>query len=238
MAAKYEAVEAALSREVAALAPGDVLAPERTLAERHGVSRMTLRRAVEGLVARGLVERRHGTGTFVSAPRIAQPLTATSFTEDMRRRGLVPSSRVVAADSLAADAVLAERLGVAVADPVLRVTRLRLADGEPMAIETLHVAEALVPGLGGSDLDGAVSYYEILATRFGHRVARGTQAVEPVIVAPEEAAHLGVAAGAPALQFERVSRDQAGVVVEYVRSVYRGDRYRIQVDLTPPASLA
>jgi GntR family transcriptional regulator len=233
VAAKVGAVHDRLAELLLARRPGDALPGERQLAEECGVSRMTLRRALDDLARRGLVERRHGAGTFVARPRVAQPLTATSFTEDMLRRGLKPSSRTVQSGTVAADAALAGRLEVPVGAPVLRARRVRLADDEPMAIEVLHVPDAVAPGLVAASLDNE-SFYAVLAGRYGHRVAAGVQTVEPVVTTRDDSAVLGVLSGSPALLMRRVSRDESGTVVEYVRAVYRGDRYRIEVRLTPP----
>jgi GntR family transcriptional regulator len=194
---------------------------------------MTLRRALDDLARRGLVERRHGAGTFVARPKVAQPLTATSFTEDMLRRGLKPTSKTLESATVAADPALAVRLEVPAGAPVLRARRVRLADDEPMAIEVLHVPDAVAPGLVAATLDNE-SFYAVLADRYGHRVASGVQTVEPVVTGRDDGLVLGVPTGSPALLMQRVSRDERGTVVEYVRAVYRGDRYRIEVQLTPP----
>ncbi len=217
------------------LGPGAVLPGERDLARTCGVSRMTVRRALEELEERRIVERRHGAGTFVRRPTLAQPLTATSFHEDMRRRGYAPSSRLVGTGTEAADARLAEQLEIAVGDPVLVVRRLRLADGEPMALEDLHVPGERAPGLHGDDLDGDVSFYRLLRERYGRQVRSGHQTVAPAVLRADDARLLDVASGAAALRFVRVSRDQHGDVVELVDALYRGDRYLIEVDLKPPA---
>lgn len=233
MAAKVGAVHDRLVELLQDRRPGDALPGERQLAEACGVSRMTLRRALDDLARRGLVERRHGAGTFVARPKVAQPLTATSFTEDMLRRGLTPTSRTLESTTVAADAALATRLEVSIGTPVLRARRVRLADAEPMAIEVLHVPDAVAPGLVAATLDNE-SFYAVLADRYGHRVASGVQTVEPVVTSRDDSTVLGVAVGSPALLMQRVSRDESGAVLEYVRAVYRGDRYRIEVQLTPP----
>jgi GntR family transcriptional regulator len=227
-----------VSTQVAALCaelgPGAMLPGERELSVRFGVSRATVRKALEELMARRVVERRHGAGTFVRRPAVAQPLMATSFGDDMRRRGLTPSSRLLWSDVVVADTDLATHLEMAGGEAVLRVCRVRLADDEPMTLETLHVPAGRVPGLRGEDLEGTASYYDILAIRFGRRVRSGTQSVAPVVLGPEEADLLGVEPGAPALRFVRTSRDQHGEVVERVESVARGDRYLIEMDIMPP----
>lgn len=216
------------------LGPGAALPGERELAATCGVSRMTVRRALDELETRRLVERRHGAGTFVRVPAAAQPLTATSFREDMLRRGLEPSSRLLDARTTVADTALAARLEMPGGEAVLVVRRLRLADAEPMALETLHVPAARVPGLVGADLDGDASWYALLRERFGRRVTSGRQTVAPVVLTAGDAARLGTEPGAPALRFVRVSRDQDGEVVELVHALYRGDRYLIELDIRPP----
>ncbi|SNR36174.1 transcriptional regulator, GntR family [Haloechinothrix alba] len=210
--------------------PGDPLPAERELAARVGVSRMTLRKAVDELVTAGRVVRRHGAGSFVAATKVTQPLTASSFTEDMLARGHVPGSRTLDTTTCSAGAVLGRRLEVSPEAEVLRVRRLRLADGAPMAIEDLHVPAALVPGLHGTDLADH-SFYAFLEQRFGVRVVTGSQALEPTVTDPEESELLGVPVHTPAFLFERTSRDEHGTVVEFVRSIYRGDRYRIVAEI-------
>src|ERR687887_90365 len=125
------------------LAIGEAIPSERQLSSDLGVSRLTVRAALDELVREGYLVRRRGAGTFVSEPKIAQELTMTSFTEDMRRRGLVPASRTLDLRIVPAGAHLGRLLRVSPSEPVLAVKRLRLADGETMAIETLHVREAL-----------------------------------------------------------------------------------------------
>src|SRR5207248_3735077 len=111
---------------------------------------------------------------------------------------------------------------------------LRLADGATMAIETLHVPSALVPGLGAADLEGR-SFYELLEHRYGIVIAHGQQTIEPTVTNEEESADLGVPLHSPALLFERTTSTEAGRMVEFVRSIYRGDRYRLVAELSPPA---
>lgn len=229
-------VETQVARLARELGPGAVLPGERELAGRYGVARATVRRALQDLTARRVLERRHGAGTFVRRPAIAQPLMAGSFHEDMRRRGLEPSSRLLWWDTVVADLALAVALEMPGGERVLRVCRVRLADGEPMTLETLHVPTARVPGLTGDDLDGNASYYGLLAARYGRRVSSGVQSVAPVVLSEPDAGHLGVAAGEPALSFVRTSRDDRKEVVERVESLARGDRYLIEMEIVPPGA--
>jgi GntR family transcriptional regulator len=215
------------------LGVGEAIPSERQLSGELGVSRLTVRAALDDLVREGFVQRRHGAGTFVSEPKIAQELTMTSFTEDMHRRGMVPSSKTLEFKSVTAGARLGRLLHVSPSEEIVVVTRLRYADRETMAIETLHVAESLVPGLTAKDLEEH-SFYELLEERFGVVVVGGNQAIEPTVTNEEESAALGVPLHSPAFLFERTTRAANGTIVEYVRSIYRGDRYRLVSDLTRP----
>jgi GntR family transcriptional regulator len=212
------------------LAVGDAIPSERQLSTDLGVSRLTVRAALDDLVREGLLVRRRGSGTFVSEPKIAQELTMTSFTEDMRRRGMVPASRTLDLRIVPAGAHLGRLLRVSPSEAVVVITRLRLADRETMAIETLHVRESLIPGLTAADLEER-SFYELLEVRYGVVIASGTQTIEPTVTNEDESSALGVPLHSPAFLFERTTQTGAGDVVEYVRSIYRGDRYRIVTEL-------
>src|ERR1700704_3880891 len=144
---------------------GDSIPSERQLSQDLGVSRLTIRAALDDLVRDGYLDRRHGSGTYVTEPKIAQPLTLTSFSNDMRRRGMVPGSRTLELTTILAGARLGHRLAVSPDARVVRVRRLRLADSKPMAVEILHVPEALVPGLTRSDFE-THSFYDLLAERY------------------------------------------------------------------------
>ena len=195
---------------------GQAIPSERRLSSDLGISRLTVRAALDDLVRDGYLERRQGAGTFVSEPKIAQQLTLTSFSEDMRRRGMVAGSRT---------------LNVSPDARVVLIRRLRLADGEPMALETLHVPAALVPGLTRERLEDA-SFYELLERDYGVVIASGMQSIEPTVTNEEESELLGVPLHSPAFLFERTSRTENGETVEFVRSLYRGDRYRLVAELS------
>ena len=207
--------------------PGTPLPPERDLAVELGVSRPTLRAAVDELTRIGLLVRQHGRGTFTNARKVSQELSGTSS-----NAFAVPpaegtwTSRVLAFDTGPAGAPRASRLNVSPAEPVLRVRRLRLVDGEPMAIERIDLPAALVPGLAAGDMESG-NFYQLLRSRYELVVADAVQTIEPSVTDAEEAELLGVPTFAPVLLFERTTRDVAGRVVEFAHSVYRGDRYRI-----------
>ena len=220
---------------IESLQVGEPIPAERQLAVDLGVSRLTVRAALDELVRDGYLDRRHGSGTYVTEPKIAQPLTLTSFSDDMRRRGMTPGSQTLELTTTLAGARLAHRLAVSPEARVVRVKRLRLADAVPMAMEILHVSEALVPGLTRADFENH-SFYELLRERYGITIASGSQSIEPTVTSEEESEVLGVALHTPAFLFERTTVSESGRIVEFVRSIYRGDRYRLVADLVPQRS--
>jgi GntR family transcriptional regulator len=212
---------------------GEAIPSERQLSTDFGVSRLTVRAALDDLAREGYVVRRRGAGTFVSEPKIAQELTMTSFTDDMQSRGMRPASRTLELRVTPAGARLGRILHVSPSEPIVIASRLRLADGETMAIETLHVRERHVPGLTASDLEEK-SFYELLSGRYGIAIVGGTQTIEPTVTDEEESEALGVPLHSPAFRFERVTQSEAGETVEFVESIYRGDRYRLVTTLGRP----
>lgn len=198
---------------------GASIPAERQLCELLGVSRPTLRSVVDEFVRDGILVRHHGKGVFIARPKIAQHL-------DQLGAGGEWTSRILGFDVLAAGARLGRRLQLTPADPIVRVHRLRSVDGGPVCVETIHLPRALVPDLSRDDLDG-VSLYALLRRRFDVLVDRAVQVIEPTVTDEEEAALLAVPVRSPALLFERTTRDTVGRTVEFTRSIYRGDRYRI-----------
>ena len=212
------------------LETGDAIPSERQLSIDLGVSRLTVRAALDELVREGYLTRRRGSGTFVAEPKVAKGIDITSFSDDMRARGLTPGSRTLDLREIAAGARLGRILHVSPSEPVVSVKRLRLADGEPMAIELLNVPEALFPGLTARDLEES-SFYDLLENRYGIEIVGGTQTVEPTVTNEEESKALTVPLHSPALLFERVARAAGGEIVEFTSSTYRGDRYRLVSEL-------
>jgi GntR family transcriptional regulator len=227
---KGEQLQEILEGLIAGLEPGAPLPSERLLADRYGVARATVVQAIEGLAARGLVYRVHGSGTFVAEPKFRQPLTLTSFTEDMRARGMTPGSVVRRQAVVPASEVVARHLALVPGTPVVHLERVRTADREPMALERTHLPAGRLPGLEAADLADA-SLYELLDREWGVRVASADQWASVVRLDEDEAALLHVSAEQPALLFQRVTREASGTPVEYVRSLYRGDRYEVHTRL-------
>jgi GntR family transcriptional regulator len=234
VALKREVVRERLLDLVEQLALGSAIPSERTLAPELGVSRTTLREAIDELVRRGLLDRRQGRGTVVVSHRdtAVPPLRMVSFAQDMHSRGLVPGSRTLSLSTGPAGPRIGHRLAVAPEALVHTALRLRLADGVPMALETMHVPASLLPDLDAAALERTGVYG--LLTAAGFPPAGGTQSVEPTVLEAEEARLLEVPLHSPAFLFERLAHDATGQPVEFVRSLFRGDRYTLVAELVLP----
>lgn len=227
---KVAAIRARLLHLLDELPEGTALPSERELAADWQVARMTLRRAIDTLIDDGLVIRRHGSGTYAARPRLARQLTMTSFSEEMRRQGLTPSSRTLEFRRMRAGDRVGAQLRIPTSDDVVRFVRLRLADDRPMAVETTHIPAASVPGLSAADLAG--SWYDLLDARYGIRLVTGTSVIEPALAEPDNAERLEIAPNQPCFLVHTVSRDARGHVVEIGTSLYRGDRYTLTAERT------
>ncbi|ACZ91713.1 HTH-type transcriptional repressor DasR [Streptosporangium roseum] len=229
---KRDRVRDVLLDFIADMKPGEAIPSERDLCKELGVSRPTVRAAIDDLVRSGLLVREHGRGTFTGPHRVTQALASTtgnSFYAPPAEGTWL--SRILDFGSAPAGARLATRLQLSPADPVLRVVRLRVVDDEPMAIERIHLPHALVDGLLPADMESG-SFYRLLRERFDVDVRTAVQTIEPTVTDETEAALLHVPQHAPALLFERTTRDAGGRIVEFTRSIYRGDRYRVTSELS------
>lgn len=213
------------------LGPGSAIPSERELMARYHVSRATVRQAIESLVAIGLLHRVQGKGTFVASPRLESRLHLASFSQDMRRRGLTPSTRIIAVAADRPGAEIAEALGLGPDDTAWHVHRIRLADGEPLAEENGWYSASLLPDLDRQDLTG--SLYELFATHYGRPIDRAEQTLWGEAAAGATARRLDADAGTPLLVFRRVSWSGPHPV-EHVVSRYRGDRYQLHMSLHSP----
>jgi GntR family transcriptional regulator len=212
---KYAQIIAQIERAIAEgdLAAGDRLPPERALAEEHGVSRMTVRQALQSLEARGLLRRAIGRngGSFVARPKVERDLgTFSGLSEQLARQGVAAGARVLSAGE---------------ADGAVEIVRVRLADGEPFAVEHSSFPADRFRALLDLDLSG--SLYDLLDEHFDAAPVRAVERIEPVLAEADDAAALGLRVGAPLMLVDRVAYDGAGAVVETARDVFRGDRTRI-----------
>jgi GntR family transcriptional regulator len=210
------------------LAPHAAIPPERKLMTKYGVSRSTVREAIRQLVEEGRLYRIQGKGTFVAGERVQSDLHLASFTEDMRRRGLIPATIVRSSRLVEAPLEARAALGLGAGAQVQEVERLRLAGGIPMALERGYYHAELLPNLGQQDLTR--SLYATFATEYGLRIDNAEQTVWAEAANPEVAEILGIAVGAPLIVFRRTSSAGAASV-EYVTSWYRGDRYQVHMTL-------
>jgi GntR family transcriptional regulator len=211
---------------------GDRLPPERELARMYGCSLITVRRALDELAREGRLQRSQGRGTFVQAPRLDVGVAdSLSFTEEMQRRGLDAETRLITARPEAASEAVAVALQLGPGSPTLYVERLRLAAGEPLLLEMVHLPADRFPGLLASDLEHS-SLYGLLNERYHTSVARAREALEPVLLPAREARLLGLAPRSLGLLVEGTAFDRDGTPVEFGRTYIRGDRTRYYVDRT------
>lgn len=211
---------------------GARLPSERELAERYNVSRMTARQALRALAQEGLTHTRVGKGTFVSTPKIDHRLQAlTSFSEDMQQRGLHPSSRVLISEVRSADDLTANRLQVVPGSEIVVLSRVRLADAQPLALEITHLPHDLCPKLLEQHDLSNVSLYDVLRRVYGLVLVWADQVIETRSPTLHEREALSLAHNVPVLSLTRVTYDDKDHPVEFVRSVYRGDQYQLRVIL-------
>ena len=209
---------------------GDRLPPERELARRYGCSLITIRRALDELAREGRLHRHQGRGTFVQPPRLDRDIAgAMSFTEEMQLRGLDPETRLLAARPEAAGETVADALQLEVGSPTLYLERLRLAGGEPLLLEMVHLPAERFPGLLASDLEHN-SLYDVLTERYQTPIVRAREALEPVLLPAREARLLGLRPRSLALLVEGIAFTGDGAPVEFGRTYVRGDRTRYYVE--------
>ncbi|TFD76053.1 GntR family transcriptional regulator [Cryobacterium fucosi] len=210
------------------LAPHAAIPAERKLMTQYGVSRSTVREAIRQLVEEGRLYGVQGKGTFVAGERVQTDLHLASFTEDMRRRGLIPATIVSSFALVDASLEVRAALGLGANARVYEIDRLRLAGGIPMAFERGYYKAELLPDLESKDLTR--SLYATFATEYGLRIDNAEQTVWAETADAGAAEILGVTEGAPLIVFRRTS-SAGSASVEYVTSWYRGDRYQVHMTL-------
>jgi GntR family transcriptional regulator len=228
----YHQIEQALRRQIerGELRPGQAIS-ERELSESLGVSRMTTRQALRALRDESLIYTERGRGTFVAEPKVdVHTRRLLGFSEDMRRRGLAPSSKILSFRRFRPEAAVAERLQLENGEEAFEIVRLRLADRVPMAYESCLLPARLCPRLKRADLERG-SLYQLLEQDYGVRIARADEVLEAACATRREAELLSIKPRAPILVVERTVYASDDAPIEVVRSVYRGDRYQAAIKL-------
>ncbi|MFP4136374.1 MAG: GntR family transcriptional regulator [Candidatus Acetothermia bacterium] len=218
--------------ESGALEPHERLPSERDLENRYGISRMTARQALTELESEGYVYREQGKGSYVAEPKLRQGLLElTGFSEDMQNRSMTPGAEVVEQKLVEPERETARKLKVAPGEEVFLLKRIRTAESEPLAIETTHLRLDLCEGIEKVDFSNC-SLYRTLRNEYGLKLSRAEQSVEATLATEFESNQLEVPQGAPMLTTERTTFiDDGETPVEFARSTYRGDRYKLFVEL-------
>ena len=209
------------------------LPSENELAERHRITRATVRHALDVLEQDGWIYREKGVGSFAAVRRVEHELTQlVSTTEDMRRRRWSLSTQVVSLEQMPSAPFVTHALELSDGDLVYELCRLRLVDDEPLSLQTAYLPVGLCPKLEENDLTG--SLYRLLETRYGLRLWTGKEVMRARCASPYEADLLRIKDNAAVMYLERVTYAASGVAVEYLESAWRGDRYDFKVTLSRP----
>jgi GntR family transcriptional regulator len=220
------------------LKPGDMLPNEIILSEQIGVSRMTVRQALNQLTNEGILTRQRAKGTFVAPPRSSLPFVreqVRSLTEELAIRGKVLRSRVLALKAIPAVGEVQHTLGLQPGEQVIYIRRLRYSEDGPVSIETAHHPYRRFPGLVDMDLTDR-SIYEILDQQYGARPVEATDTFAAGTATSEEARLLEIDPSIPVMHFTRIAQDTNGQVMEFTRAIYRADRYQFVIHYPRPNS--
>lgn len=226
--ALYQQVARTISEDIGGgrLAPGDQLPPEAALEERFGVSRITVRGAIRELVSEGLVEIRRGRGTFVTAPKVTQELSAlTGFVEDMRLAGRHASAEVVDQLTVPADRIVAERLDQDIGTQVMRIRRVRLADRQPVSFDETYLPLEIGRQIVSHDLS-AEPIFTLLEERYEVPLIEAEYAMEAFAAPGDVARALNIDTDSPVFLIQRTSYTTGGRPIDFERLYYRGDAIR------------
>lgn len=230
-----ERLRSALSK--GEFAPGEALPSETLLTRRFGISRTTARSALNELESEQLVTRRSGQGTIVLPPKVEQPLNLlSSFSDDMRARGLRPSYRLLSIATWPTPADTAGELGIEEGERAVCVDRVLLADDEPIASSVSWLSPRIVDPARppGTEALRDSSLYDWIERTTGTRISSGQEYIEGGVADSHLAGRLAIAKGAPILIARRRSLSAAAAPLEYVVITYRADRYRFRIELARP----
>ncbi|GGB55223.1 UTRA domain-containing protein [Virgibacillus dakarensis] len=214
------------------LTPGELLPSEREYAEKYNISRMTVRQAINNLAAEGLLYRLKGKGTFVAEKKFEQNLQGlTSFSEDMRARGLTPANQLIGFQLIKADEKIANLLYINMDDLVYEIKRIRLANNTPIALETIYTPQKLVGKLQEKDFTS--SFYQFIEEKLRLTIGHSDQIIESVIANDVEIEYLHMKQGDPILLMQRITylNDDNETPLEYVKSAYRADKYKFKLQM-------
>jgi GntR family transcriptional regulator len=225
----YKRIQAAILKRIerGELKPGDPVHSERLLARLHEVSLMTARHALVGLEREGLVERRHGAGTFVAAPKIHFN-KLMSFSEQLAGRSLDPSSRVAGLKVVDDEHEIAARLALPGASRLLKLDRIRLGSDEPFAVETCYLSADDFRGLSRASVERG-SLFTLLEKDYGVTIAHADEEVDATAADPDLAKQLSVPKGHPVLRIRQTIYSTQGRPIIYVLGMYRADRHMLRI---------
>lgn len=211
-----------LRTEISELAVHDPIPGERALAERFGTSRVTIRQALALLQDDGLIYTVHGSGSFVAPPRVVKQMRLHSFTEEMKQKGLKPTTKLISAQLINDDESAIDDF-VVLSEPAFRVERLRLGNLEPLSLEITYINQSIAPDLLKEDL--TKSLYHILKSKYGQEVFSADEHLTPIIIDQEFAKVMKIPAGSPAIKIQRTGYNIRGEEIERSISIRQGNRW-------------
>lgn len=221
---KHVELSEKLTNRFAKLKPHSQIPSARQLSSTYGVSTMTIRQALSSLQSDGLIYTIPGSGTYVSGEKLSKRLVFVSFSEEIREKGMKPSSKILKAERVeVTNKKLANILQIPVGDAAYRIMRVRLADSVPLAIEDTFVPCDNAPGLLDQDLK--TSLYEIFKNVYEKPVVRADSAVSPILLDKQQAGILKAPVNTPSLMFTLTAFDMRGRTMEHCVSIKRGDKY-------------
>lgn len=212
---------------ISELPAGGKLPSERDLASDFDVARMTLRRAMDQLIHRGLLDRRPGSGTYIAKPLVASELRLASFSEEIRAKGFEPKTKVINLKRKKATTNTALQLRIPENEEIFVFTRLRMADQDPVALETTKIPCRYVPELTEDELTG--SLYDLLFHQYGIRIVTAKTEISAMAPSAEEAGLLDIPQSHPCLELEMNDFDQRGRLIMAAHCIYRSDKYKLSI---------
>ncbi|RKQ32519.1 GntR family transcriptional regulator [Oceanobacillus halophilus] len=214
------------------LNPGDLLPSEREYAEKYDISRMTVRQAITNLVKEGMIYRQKGRGSFVADKKFEQDLSGlSSFSEDMERRGMTPSNKLLSFNIIKNEPHIASILKIERNEPIYEIQRIRMANNEPVALETIYTPKSHVGDITKEDI--SISFYDYIEKHLNLNIAYGEQTIEASLANKEETHYLHIRLGDPVLVMHRTSylKNDQETPIEYVKSIYRSDKYKFKMQM-------